>query len=165
VLGLDLIRGVEVGEGAGDLEDAVVGAGGEIEVVHRLLQQGVGLGFELAVLADELGGHGAVGGDSGVLGKTLLLDEPAALHPLADGLRILAAAIAARQLFVVHGRDFDVEVDAVEQRAGDPLAVFLDLAGGTAAFPFRVTEVTAGIRFPTQETPSMKKERFLITKQ
>lgn len=114
------------------------GAGGEVEVVHRLLQQGVGLGFELAVLADEFGGHGAVGGDRLVLGEAPLLDGPAVLHPAADGLRVLAAAVAARKLFVVHRRNFDMEVDAVEQGAGNALAVLGDLAGGTATFLFRV---------------------------
>ena len=37
-----------------------------------------------------------------------------------------------------------MEVDAVEQRAGDALAVVLDLSGGTAAIALGVTEVPAG---------------------
>ena len=52
---------VEIGDGAGDLEDAVVGAGGEVHVVHGLLEQDGALAVDLAVLADELGWQGAVG--------------------------------------------------------------------------------------------------------
>ena len=41
---------VEIGEGSGDLEDAVVGAGGKVEVGHGLFQEGVAGLVELAML-------------------------------------------------------------------------------------------------------------------
>ena len=45
---------------------------------------------------------------------------------------------------VVDLRDLDVDVDAVEQGAGDALAVGFDLAWRAAAFAFRIAEVAAG---------------------
>jgi hypothetical protein len=41
VLRSDPVRTSEVGDGAADFEDAVVGAGAEAEVRHRRLQQGI----------------------------------------------------------------------------------------------------------------------------
>jgi len=39
------------------------------------------------------------------------------------------------QIFESNGRDFHMDVNAVEQWPGDALAVALDLHGGTAALP------------------------------
>ena len=60
--------GFEVGDSAGDLEDAVVGAGAEALLLHSALEEPFGIGGELAEGADLLGGHlgvsedGAAGG-------------------------------------------------------------------------------------------------------
>ena len=54
--GGDGVGAGEVGDGAGDLEDAGVGAGGEAEPVGDELQHPVAGGVRLAELPDEAGG-------------------------------------------------------------------------------------------------------------
>jgi len=44
VVGADVRGAGEVGQGAGDLEDPVVGAGGEVQLLHRVLQIGRAFG-------------------------------------------------------------------------------------------------------------------------
>jgi len=40
--------------------------------------------------------------------------------------------------------NFDVEIDAIEQRSGNSLPITLDLEGTAAAFAFQIAEVSAG---------------------
>ena len=51
---------------------------------------------------------------------------------------------AAAQLLILHGGDLDVDVDAVQQRAGDLGDVALDHGRGTHALARLVVEVAAG---------------------
>jgi hypothetical protein len=55
--------------------------------------------------------------------ETCLLPFSRRLYPLPDQRRTLAQPVAA-QFFVVHARDFDVDVDAVKHRTGDTFLVF-----------------------------------------
>ena len=55
--------GGEVGDGAGDFEDAVVGAGGEALLLHGAFEEAFGVGGELTKLADLAGAHLGVGVD------------------------------------------------------------------------------------------------------
>jgi hypothetical protein len=50
------------GDGAGDLEDAVVSAGREVELFHRLLEQAPQRGVDGAMLADLRVRHAGVRG-------------------------------------------------------------------------------------------------------
>ena len=61
VVGLDILLALHVGDGAGDAEDLVVGAGGEAHLRHGLLEEGLAGGVQLAELTDLAGGHGGVG--------------------------------------------------------------------------------------------------------
>lgn len=65
VVGAELVLSGEVGDGAGDLEDAIVGAGGEIELLHSLLEELGALGGDFAVLAHDFGAHIGVGAGAG----------------------------------------------------------------------------------------------------
>ncbi len=47
------------------------------------------------------------------------------------------------EFVVIPQRDYDVEVDAVEQGPGDALALLFDLADGAAAFAFGISVVAA----------------------
>src|ERR1700679_4176156 len=53
----------KVGDGAGDLEDAVVSAGGKTLLLHGALEESLGVGRELAVGANLAGGHLRIGVD------------------------------------------------------------------------------------------------------
>ncbi|MEO8355135.1 MAG: hypothetical protein ABI621_04415 [Chloroflexota bacterium] len=48
--------------------------------------------------------------------KSLLLKISGGLHARTDGIRRFTQAIAT-QLFIVHARDFDVNINTVEQQA------------------------------------------------
>ena len=72
VRGLDFFGGAQIGNGARDFQDAIVGAGGEAELLHRLLQEIAERGVDHAMFADVRIGHAGVGGDFRA-GKSLLL--------------------------------------------------------------------------------------------
>jgi hypothetical protein len=61
----------------------------------------------------------------------LLLLPARGHHPLADLGRGLAGALGG-DLAGLHGRHFDVQIDAIEQRAGNPPEIILDFAWRTA---------------------------------
>ena len=59
----EVLGGFEVGDGAGDFKDAVVGASGESLLEHGALEELFSVGRELAVGANLTGGHLRVGED------------------------------------------------------------------------------------------------------
>ena len=61
----DVLFPCEIRQGAGDFQDAVVGAGGEVHLLHGVFEIAAGFGVELAALAHLLRAHGGVGGDLG----------------------------------------------------------------------------------------------------
>ena len=77
--------------------------------------------------------HVGVGVDAGGRGEMLALNPPRLLHSGPDRLRPFAQA-RVRQLEMIDSRHFDVDVDAVEQRAADPFLVASDNGGSTGAF-------------------------------
>lgn len=79
------------------------------------------------------------------------MDAPGLDDAGANRSRWLGAFRAA-QVLVLHGGGLDMEVDAVEQRAGDAVAVILDLTGRAAALALRVSIVTAFVRIPFSVT-------------
>lgn len=52
----------------------------------------------------------------------------------------------AGDVAIFNGRNFDVEIDAIEQGSGDSLAITLDLERSAAAFAFQIAEVSARTR-------------------
>jgi hypothetical protein len=60
--------------------------------------------------------------------------------------------VSGGEFVVIHQRDFDVEVDAVQQRARDALALLFDLAWGATAFTLDVAVESARIRIPFSVT-------------
>ena len=147
---LDGVGGGEVGDGAGDFEDAVEGAGGKVELGHCHLDEGAGLGRELllAALADLAGAECGVGGSRGV-GRARLavvardLVVPGARDAVADGARGLGVGERG-ELVVVDARDFGKQVDAVQERAGDAALVAQHGALGAGAGGDGVAVVAAG---------------------
>jgi len=61
VRGFNAFGAGQVGDGAGDLENPVVGAGGQVELLHRLLQQVAERRVEVTMLLDLGLGHAGVG--------------------------------------------------------------------------------------------------------
>jgi hypothetical protein len=145
VVGGDGIMPGEVGEGAGDFEDAVVGAGREVHLVHGVFQEFArgfvegGMGFH------DAGRHGGVAADVWFAGETGRLHGAGGFDAGADGLGRFPG-VGAVEVAELDGRDFDVDVDAVEERTGEALSIRSELVRGAPALTFGVAEVTTGIR-------------------
>ena len=142
----DQITSFEVGDRAGDLEDAVEGTRGEGEPPGREAEQLLGVGCEscLGVGADVHDRHVAV--ELCRLGEARGLQAAGGDHAFADGSGVLRAARLAGELFVVHPRHVDKQVDAVEERTGDALLVTCDdvRRAGTGAFGVAPEAAEAG---------------------
>ena len=76
---LDDVAIGEVGDGAGELEDAVEGAGGELETLGGGLEEGLRGGIYNAVFADLSWPHVGVAGDAAA-GEALCLTLAGRLH-------------------------------------------------------------------------------------
>src|SRR6185437_13834019 len=114
-----LVGAFEIRDGTGYLEDAVVGAGGKSLLLHGPLQEALGIGPQLAVGADLPGGHLRVGKD---LFSMLFEAITLALTSGHDATANLGGAFGSRsaaQFLILDRRNFDVNVNAIEQRAGD----------------------------------------------
>ena len=61
MFGEDVVGSFEVGDGAGEFDEAVVGAGGEVHGGDGLLQEYFRSAVERANLADEGGAHFGIG--------------------------------------------------------------------------------------------------------
>jgi len=106
----------EVGDGAGDLEDAVVGPRTHVHAFHgvaQLLQAG---GVGLGVFVQEGRGHLGVAVDAGFVLEAAFLQHPGGDDALADSGTGFAWGLAGH-LLEIDGLHLDLQVDAVEQRA------------------------------------------------
>ena len=145
VFGGDGRGGGKVGDGAGDLEDAVVAAGGEALAGHRPFEQGFAGGIERAELADLAGRHCGIGEDA-LAPKAFELSAAGFDNAFADVGGWLGGAVrAAAELGEFYGRHVDVDIDAVHQRAGDLADITLDLHRRALALAARA-EVAARAR-------------------
>ena len=122
---LDAVAAREVGDGAGDFQDAVVGAGGQRELLHRLLEHFPERGVERDMGADLGVAHAGVGGELGPR-ETCELAFTCGLYPRTDDSGAFPRLVVL-QLADGQRRGLDVDVDAVKQRAADACSVFDDL--------------------------------------
>ncbi len=139
--GGDFVGGGEVGDGAGEFDDAVMGAGGEVHLTgggaHQLLARRV----ERAVLAYLAGAHVGVrdarrARKAGALAGAGRFDAP------THGGRGFRRADGG-QLLVGDARHVEMDVNAVEQGAADPLRVAADLLVRAGAGALAVARVAA----------------------
>src|SRR2546421_1566361 len=113
MFGFDGIRGVEIGDGARNFQDAVVGASGKAEASYRVFQKSFAVGGDGALFANQASGHLGVGVSFLFGRETSGLTIASGDDAGADGGRILAGGRSA-EFLVFYGGDFDVDVDAVE---------------------------------------------------
>lgn len=124
---------------ASDAADLVIGAGAQTHFGHRLAQQragGIGHGGECVELFARQAGVGA----RGTLACDLFV---AGFENISTHRRCAGAGGSFRQFFPGDCRSFDVDVDAVEQGAGDFCEVSLhrelaEVVGGHVTFGCRV---------------------------
>ena len=103
VLGADFICAIQISDGAGELEDLVVGAGAEGERLHGVGEDGFGGAVDLAVLLDLAIAHSRVAGDAVVAeapslnyrGQALVLasSPPSSGFPYVTALALLLALL------------------------------------------------------------------------
>ena len=112
VAGEDVGAGVEVGDGAGYAEDAVVGAGRHVVAVHGGAEKAHGIVIEGTVLAQHLTGHLGVAVDAGSVFEALGLDGAGGDDTLADSGGGFAGRALA-ELVERYGLYLALDVDAI----------------------------------------------------
>jgi hypothetical protein len=137
----DVGRSRQVGDRAGQLEHAVVGPRREVQLAHRRLHQPLPGAVERAVRAHLGRPHIGVGQQPGAT-EALGLAHARRRDPLAHGAGGLALPFRS-QFFVIHAWHLDVDVDPVEQRAGDALLVARDNRGRVGAGLLAVAVIAA----------------------
>ena len=129
---LDHFAAGEVGDGASKFEDAMIGAGGEVELLRSSFEQFFTRGIYFAEIAHFGGSHFGVAGQFGA-GEALELAFAGGLDAATDGGGVLDLAFVG-EFFVIDAGDFDVDVDAVKEGAADAFLVAGDGGGATAFF-------------------------------
>ena len=107
----DVRAAVEVGDGAGHLQDAVGGAGGKTETVHRLLQNQLSRLVNATIFPHHPAAHLRVGEQPRMPLKPPFLYLPRRHHPLADVGTALRRLVGG-QLLVADRSHLYVQVDA-----------------------------------------------------
>ena len=142
--GLDVGEAGEVGDGAGDLDDAGVCAGGQAQAVDDALQRCFTLSGEGTEAFQELGGHLRVGEDTGA-DEAGLLDVPCFQDPGGDGGGRLALA-PLDEGTGLHGMDPELQVDAVHDRPAELREIGRPRPDGAGtAFTFSIIAAGAGV--------------------
>src|SRR5207245_3489552 len=93
--------------------------------------------------ADVARRHVGVGIHARSLRKAITLERSGPIHPLSDRLTRLGGALIGERP-VLHGGHFQVDVDAVEQRAGHAREIALHAERAAHAVMLRISEVAAG---------------------
>lgn len=120
----DVFGCFKIGDCTGYLEDAGVGAGGEAEAVGDHFEESVAGGVGFAELLDESGRHLGVAVYLGPF-ETIKLEIAAGFDPCGDCSGRFAVSPVC-EVAVSHCRYFNMQIDTVEQWAGDAGAVPVD---------------------------------------
>ena len=144
MFGGDVSCARQVGYGAGELADFVVGAGAEAEFLHRLLQEHFARRVELAELLEKFVAHPGVGVNLPVA-ETPALDACSSDHVGTHYSRVELARFRA-QFPETYRRHVDVNIDPVHQWPRDLRQVSPDLARRAFALLGVAAEITAGAR-------------------
>src|SRR5271166_713028 len=140
----DDLSPAEVGNRARHFQNAIVGARAEALLYHGPLQQVLRIGAQFAVLPDLTRTHLSVGVHVFPAGaEAVQLRVPGTDNTAANVGRTFRHDAAA-QLAVVHRGHVDVDINAVEQRAGDLRNIALDHHRRAVALARAVAEVAAG---------------------
>jgi hypothetical protein len=126
MLELHTFRLGQISDGSRDLEHPVIGAGREIQVGQCVLEEQEGWGIELDKLLKFAGAQSGVAGN-GFSEQPMSLAFPGRFDPLSD---LLAGFPRARSVEVGEsdGRNLDVQVDPVEQGAGNATQIRLNFS-------------------------------------
>jgi hypothetical protein len=132
---------VQIRDGPGNLQNPGVGAGAQAQTADCHFDELPRLLVERAGGADLAVGHAGIQ-EGPVSGETIILDPARPFDPRLDGGGRFSR-LMSRQVAVADGWDFDMDVDPVQQRSGDPPLVLPDLLGCVAARAAPIAEVSA----------------------
>lgn len=132
----------QVGDGAGDLEQAVIGPGRQPHEVESIFEE------LLCVAGERAEGFEQMGGDLGIAeqggsGKAFLLHGPGLIDTLPYGGGALPGRFGG-ELLEFHRRHLDVQIDPVEQGSRHPCEIPLRRRRGAGAGPGGVPEIPTG---------------------
>jgi len=113
----DRFQAIEIGYGPGDFEDAGVSSGRKAQLVDGLFQQAFRILADLTVFFQMPGGHLSVAVKT-LAGEAIALNIPGRVNPSFDGFRIFTGTFSG-QIPVFDRRYLDVNVDAIQERAGN----------------------------------------------
>lgn len=145
---------------AGDLENAVIGAGGEIELTDGHFEEGLGVGLERAEFAHVLGTHGGIAMDLAQSLESFLLDVVGNNDTFPDFCGWLTGA-QGRRLMIADGRHFNVDINSVEQGTGYLIAIIADLLRRTSAFALPVAVIATGAGIHGRDQHKVEELAFL----
>ena len=135
MLGGEIVRARQIGDGAGDLENAVIGARGEPEPAHRAGEEPGGIGRRCAPAARGPARHPGV--DANIrAAEARGLTSSGGQHAGPDGGGGLLGGLRG-ELGDTHRGELEVQVDAIEQGARQPAEVL-------PALPFGADTVLEG---------------------
>src|ERR1700755_765261 len=140
----EAVSAFEVCNGARNFKDAVMRASGETLLLHGALEQSFGIGPEFAVCADLASRHLSVREDlvTGFLESGAL--PLSACHDAGADLGRTFGGCSAAQLLILDGGNLYMNIDAVEERAGDLGDVALDHRWSAEALARFVIEISTG---------------------
>ena len=142
---LQIFRPIEVRNRARHFQDAIMRSRGKPEAPDRSLQHFFAFLADSAEFPDQFRRHLRVRENFSFARIAFGLALTGAQHAFADRCGILGRSVPA-QFLVLHGGHFDVNVDAVEQGAGNLRDVTLDLWRAAMAFARGIAEKAAGLR-------------------
>ena len=112
VLLADVFRSIKIGNGACDLENTRVAAGGEAEAFGDEFEEAMAGFVRLAMLADETRRHLGVAVDSAGV-ETLFLNRASGFYSQGNDFRSFGVSTIDK-IAIFDGWDFDLDVDTVE---------------------------------------------------
>src|SRR5262249_27256158 len=124
MLCLNVADTVEIGDGACDLKDSRISARAEAQAVDCKFQQAIARRFNLTKLAQFPRSHLRVTKEA-TLTITGELNIARSIDPFANRCRRFSRG-ALSQFAIFDRRNFDMNIDTVEQRSGNPRPITLD---------------------------------------
>src|SRR5206468_1942859 len=127
--------------------------------VHRNANQFLRILVELAMFLEVTGSHSRVAIYFRISAKSLLLKLPRAEDAFANRGRIFLSALTS-DIAIFNCRHFDVQINTIQQRAGDALPIPLHLQRPTTAFALQVAKIAARTRVYRGNKHELRGKRY-----
>lgn len=151
--GLDAFLVFDIGNRPGHLQYTRISPGTQPECVDGQLQEPLACLVNLAELLDMAVGHLSIAVNLHPL-KPVKLNPSGRIDPSLN-LPGRLPDFTARQVPVLHSRNFDVDVDSVHQGTGDLRTITLNLRDGAGTFVVGVAVIAAGTTVQFQTTKNL----------